>query len=46
MEDYYLDEIVEVISEWNALHMPGGEDEDVEMVDPRTFLGDGGEMAV
>lgn len=41
MEDYYPDEIGEIIAAWNDLHKP---DRDrVEEADAVTFLGDGGE---
>jgi len=40
LEDYYFDEIGEIIHQWNALHHgEEGEDE----VDAMTFFGGGGE---
>ncbi|MDD3336789.1 MAG: hypothetical protein PHI98_14965 [Eubacteriales bacterium] len=41
MEDYYLDEITEIFSEWNRLHRP--QEEETTQMDARDFLGDGGE---
>ena len=41
MEDYYIDEIDEVIAQWNALRRG---DEVEEEVDPLTFFGYGGEV--
>lgn len=41
MEDYYIDEIVEIVKAWNRQH--GAEEEEKE-VDALTFLGDGGEV--
>ena len=43
LEDYYMDEIGEVIRAWNALHDPNGDSGEAEMVSPLAFLGDGGE---
>lgn len=41
MEDYYFDELGEVLEQWNALHRaPDDEERDV---DPLTFLGTDGE---
>ncbi|MDD3410521.1 MAG: hypothetical protein PHY12_06895 [Eubacteriales bacterium] len=42
LEDYYLDEIGAIMSEWTILHDPDAEEEP-EMVEPESFLGDGGE---
>lgn len=41
MEDYYLEEISEVISAWNGLHGRGEEAE--EEMDAMAFFGGGGE---
>lgn len=41
-EDYYLDEVGEVMAEWNALHNRS-RDEETEKADPLAFLGAGGE---
>ena len=41
LEDYYFDEIGEIIHQWNALYQ-GEEEED--QVDALTFFGEGGEM--
>ena len=41
MEDYYMDEIGDVIREWNRLHHPDRE-ETIQM-EAEEFLGGGGE---
>ena len=41
MEDYYMDEIGDVIREWNRLHNPDRE-ETIQM-EAEEFLGGGGE---
>ena len=41
LEDYYMDEIADIIGEWNRLHNPDAEE--TTEVDAMTFLGDGGE---
>lgn len=41
MEDYYMDEIGDILGQWNRLHNPDGE-ETME-VDAQEFLGEGGE---
>lgn len=43
LEEYYMDEIGEVIKAWNALHDPQGDSGETKMVDPLEFLGEGGE---
>ncbi len=40
LEDYYMDEIGEVIRAWNNLHGAGDQE---EQVDGAAFLGSGGE---
>lgn len=41
MEDYYLEEISDVVGEWNRLHNP--EHEEIVEMKPEEFLGGGGE---
>ena len=43
LEEYYMDEIGEVIKAWNALHDPQGGSGETKIVDPLEFLGEGGE---
>lgn len=42
LEDYYLDEILEIMKEWNRLH--GAESSEPEPLDALAFFGDGGEI--
>lgn len=42
LEDYYIDEISEVIAGWNRLHNP--DSDRIETVNAKAFLGDGGEV--
>lgn len=44
LEDYYMDEIGEIIHVWNAMRDPNAESGETEMVDPLEFFGDGGEL--
>ncbi|MEG2531357.1 MAG: hypothetical protein RSA59_05915 [Raoultibacter sp.] len=45
MDDFYFDEIGEVVKAWNALHDPDGDGgaDAVQEVSPLDFFGDGGE---
>lgn len=41
-EDYYIDEIQEIMKAWSILH--GKEDDEPEQLDPMAFFGNGGEV--
>jgi len=43
MEDYYMDEIGDIIGAWNRLQ-GGGKEQEEEKVDPMMFFGGGGEF--
>lgn len=45
MEDYYPDEIGEIIAAWNELHEPGGREARQAGRDPLAFFGGDGEWA-
>lgn len=42
MEDYYFDELAQVVEAWNDLHRP--QQEEAEEVHPLEFFGGGGEF--
>lgn len=45
MEDYYIDEIPEIIRAWNTIHGKGDDGEDAPAeTDPMKFFGEGGEI--
>lgn len=44
MEEYYIDELPEIVEAWNRLHDPDAAD--AREVDPMTFLGGDGEWVL